>query len=341
MTIRSASGAYPVVFGACREAFAAAHGPYAVVTDANVHREWGACVPLGAAMYVAEPGEASKSLRVYQAILEWLADQGATRSTTLVAFGGGVVGDLAGFVAATYMRGIRLVQVPTTLLAMVDSSVGGKVGVDLPQGKNLAGAFYPPVRVVIATETLETLPERELANGAAEALKYGFILDGSLLDMIGDEPLRPGHPMLEPVIRRCISLKARVVEEDEHETTGRRSILNFGHTVGHALETVSGYGRMPHGEAVAIGMAVESSLGERLGVTPRGTAALVRGRLRSQRLPVDLPSGLDPAQLAAVMRHDKKATEAGLAFALLTGVGACKLVNGVGESELLAVLGDS
>lgn len=292
-------------------------------------------------VHAVEPGEGSKTLEVYSAALEWLAMKGATRQATIVALGGGVVGDLAGFVAATYMRGVRLIQVPTTLLAMVDSSVGGKVGLDLPQGKNLVGAFYPPQRVCVPLDTLDTLPDRELTNGAAEVVKYGFILDATLLDAIGGRQVRPGHPRLEEIVRRCIALKAQVVEQDEHETSGLRAILNYGHTIGHAIEAVLGYQHLLHGEAVSIGMAFEAALGERLGITPTGAARTVSDALARQGLPVSLPPGLDRGALLAAMRRDKKATHQGLAFALLTGVGACKLVTEVGESEVLAVLGDS
>lgn len=341
MTVRTSTGAYPIEFEPLASALRHAEGPAFIVSDRNVVRAWGHAVPTGMQTHVVEPGESAKSLVVYGAALEWLATHGATRATTIVALGGGVVGDLAGFLAATYMRGVRLLQVPTTLLAMVDSSVGGKVGLDLPLGKNLVGAFHPPQRVSVPLETLATLPDRELENGAAEVVKYGFILDATLLETIGDRKVRPGHPKLEEIVRRCIALKAQVVEQDEHETTGLRAILNFGHTIGHAIESVLGYQDLLHGEAIAIGMVAEASLGERLGITARGASALVRQTLQGQGLPVDLPEGLDRGALLAAMRRDKKATQNGLAFALLTGLGACKLVTGIGESDVLAVLGDS
>jgi 3-dehydroquinate synthase len=257
-----------------------------------------------------------------------------------VAFGGGVVGDLAGFLAATYLRGVPFIQVPTTLLAQVDSSVGGKVGIDLPEGKNLVGAFYPPTSVQIPLECLHTLPERELRNGSAEVLKYGLIQDAALWHEL-EEPLGVGTPRLETVVRRCIELKAEVVAEDELETTGRRAILNFGHTIGHALEHRYEYGTLLHGEAISVGMVAEARLGELLGMTPAGTAVAIAKRFEAWGLPTTDPALQEPDSLIDAMRGDKKAQDGRLAFSLLEGIGACKLVEQVDEQVVRRALAES
>ena len=200
--------------------------------------------------------EAAKRLASVEAIARGLIRAGAERHSTLVAVGGGVVGDVAGFVAATYLRGVRLVHVPTTLVAQVDSSIGGKTGVNLPEGKNLVGAFYPPRLVVADPDVLATLPHRQYRSGLYEVIKYGVIADPALFDFLGRHMLallRRDRAALEYVIPRCIRIKAQVVEEDEHEG-GARQILNFGHTLGHALETATAYRRFLHGEAVGCGM---------------------------------------------------------------------------------------
>jgi 3-dehydroquinate synthase len=216
---------------------------------------------------------------------------------------------------------------------MVDSSVGGKVAIDLPEGKNLAGAFWPPCEVRIPFDALDSLPERQRINGIAEVLKYGFIMDSPLLE----DPLND----LRTTVLRCVTLKAQIVEEDEHETNGRRAILNFGHTVGHAIERLTGYGPILHGEAIAVGMTVESVLGERLGITPSGTADMVRHTLRQYGLPTEHPVVRDIEPMLAAMRGDKKAVGGRLAFSLLTCVGDCKLVADVPEDDVRHVLESS
>ncbi len=338
MMIKHSHGEYPVTFGSMAEALSHIEGDSFVITDANVHEAWGALLPKGVPTHILPPGEETKSLASFERLLRWLANSGAKRRSTVVAFGGGVVGDLAGFVAASYMRGVRFVQVPTTLLAQVDSSVGGKVAVDLPEGKNLVGAFYPPAAVHVAVEALGTLPERQFLNGCGEVWKMGAILDEGLLQRLEREPLRLGAPDLAEVIRRSIELKAQVVEADEHETTGLRAILNFGHTVGHAVEQGLGFREMLHGEAVAVGMVVEARIGERLGVTPEGVASRLEAGLTAQGLPTRIPKGLEPRSLSKAMTRDKKALACGLPFSLLTGVGACKLVTDVNEDLVLDVL---
>ncbi len=282
---------------------------------------------------VVPAGEASKSLQSYSQVVEQILSLGIDRNTIIVALGGGVVGDLAGFVAATILRGVTFLQVPTTLLAMVDSSIGGKVGVDTPQGKNLVGAFKPADQVLICSEFLAQLPARQLTNGMAEVWKYGFIGDAPELNK-----LRAGQAPLTEIIFDCLDHKARVVEEDEFETSGLRATLNFGHTVGHAIEKVLGYETFLHGEAISIGMVAEARLGELLGITEAGTAEQVKNDLASAGLPVDWDGLRDFEPLIAAMRSDKKATGGKLAFSLLTRLGDCKLVRDVDDESVQAAL---
>ncbi|MEJ5171523.1 MAG: 3-dehydroquinate synthase [Fimbriimonadales bacterium] len=338
MEIRTRNGSYEVRLLDVDGAVAALPAGSVVVTDENVAALYGGRLPASVPCVAVQPGEGSKSLPVYQSVVERLLDLGADRGSTVVALGGGVVGDLAGFVAATYLRGVRLVQVPTSLVAMVDSSVGGKVGLDLPSGKNLIGAFYPPSEVLVPIDALATLPRRHLANGMAEVWKYAYILDRSLGELLESfEAIPEGEHMAE-VVARCICLKAEVVEQDELDRAGRRAILNFGHTVGHALEVLTGYGPLLHGEAVAIGMVAEAKLGERLGLTPSGMAERIREDLQRVGLPTTHELLRSTGELLRAMRRDKK-TEAGvLAFSLLIGYGSCQLVAGVSESDVECAL---
>lgn len=278
-------------------------------------------------------GEASKSMSTYVDVVQQILSLGIDRNTIIVALGGGVVGDLAGFVAATILRGVTFLQVPTTLLAMVDSSIGGKVGVDTPQGKNLVGAFKPADQVLICPEFLDQLPARQLTNGMAEVWKYGFIGNAPEL-----EKLRGGQAPLTEIIFDCLDHKARVVEEDEFETSGLRATLNYGHTVGHAIEKVLGYETFLHGEAISIGMVVEARLGELIGLTEPGTAAQVAEDLASAGLPITWDGLRDTEPLIAAMRSDKKATGGNLAFSLLTRLGDCKLVRDVDQESVRAAL---
>ncbi len=285
-------------------------------------------------------GERSKRWEVAGRLLRQMAQRALDRRCVVVALGGGVIGDLAGFVAACYLRGVRYVQIPTTLLAQVDSSVGGKTGVNLPEGKNLVGAFYQPSLVLIDTDTLQTLPDRHFRAGLAEIVKYGIIADESLWQVVRDEAshLRRAHSAhLESIIHRCCEIKAQVVAEDETEQ-GVRAILNFGHTLGHALEAVSGYGRLLHGEAVAIGMVFAALLGELRGVTPEGSSEQIAGVLRALGLPVSLPPHVEPDALLAVMARDKKARDAQIRFVLIERIGQARLPVVVNEKEVLQAL---
>jgi 3-dehydroquinate synthase len=272
-------------------------------------------------------GEPSKSLAVVQKCYDAMAKHRLERQSFVVALGGGVVGDLAGFVAATYLRGIPFVQVPTTLLAQVDSSVGGKVGVNLKAGKNLVGAFYQPRVVLCDLNTLRTLPKRELRAGLAEVIKYGIIYDAALFERLERElpaliDLKP--ELLADVVARCCEVKAAVVEQDETES-GLRQILNFGHTIGHAIEAVSGYGKYLHGEAIAIGQVAAARLSGALLNAP----ALDVERVRDLFVRAGLPTGIHLKQthmkrLIAAMRLDKKVSGGEIRFVLMERIGSVK-----------------
>lgn len=287
---------------------------------------------------VIPDGEKHKTLKTAASIHEKLSRIGAHRKSLLLAFGGGVVGDIAGFVAATYMRGIDYIQMPTTLLAQVDSSVGGKTGVDLPTGKNLVGAFYQPRAVIIQTVFLNTLPRRELLCGMAEVIKYGLIRDPQLFDLL----IRKHAEILglEPsisarVIYRCCQIKAEIVGQDEREA-GLRAILNFGHTYGHALEAVTGFGRILHGEAVAIGMVVAARLSHKLGASLRDLEPDVRRVLGLFGLPTDGPR-VAASRILSALRKDKKSTKNKVTFIILRDIGSVKCVP-VDPREILKCL---
>ena len=335
LTAHHRLGSYPIRFRSLRETIEGLPENRMIVTDQNVEVHYGSLWAKDDRVLSVPAGEPSKSVQQWSALQSGLSRLGANRLTTLVAFGGGVVGDLAGFVAATYMRGIPLIQVPTSLLAQVDSSVGGKVGIDIPEGKNLVGAFYPPVAVDICVESLATLPEREYRNGMAEVWKYGFILDAALVDRLERKEIGTTE-----TIRRCVELKRDVVEADEFETTGERAKLNFGHTVGHAIEAVAGYGTILHGEAISVGMVVEAALGEAIGLTAKGVRETVCQCLDSAGLPTTSVVLRDIEMLIASMRRDKKASAGKFAFSLLTKIGDCVLCPDVPESDIRAILAD-
>jgi len=282
---------------------------------------------------VLPPGEKSKCVRELARVWRDCIQAGCDRRSVIVALGGGVVGDLAGFAAASLLRGLPFVQVPTTLLAMADASVGGKTGINLPEGKNLVGAFHAPLAVVMDTEYLKTLPQRELRAGWAEVVKTAAILDRRFWSFVERDALRMsrGHP---PTVARAIEwsarLKASVVEKDEMES-GLRMVLNFGHTLAHAIEAVGRYGTLLHGEAVAIGMIFAARLGERLGRTPAGTAARLEEVLRVLGLPRRLPK-LPPSRLLQAMARDKKRGPRGLRWVLLKRLGTAEVVDGVPPS---------
>jgi 3-dehydroquinate synthase len=319
-----------------------------VVTDANVASRGAAVVSalagtgITATLAVVPPGEPSKSLDRAADLYDDLVRLRADRHTAVVALGGGVIGDLAGFVAATYARGLPLLMVPTTLLAMVDSAVGGKVGVNHPRAKNIIGAFHQPVGVWIDTDVLATLPPRQLRCGLAEVIKYGVILDPHFFSYLEDSAgaITSGDPAaLRQIVAHSCRLKADVVARDEREETGVRAILNFGHTVGHALESVAGYStRMYHGEAVAIGMAAEARLAERLGwIEPATTARLVT-LIERFGLPTAIPADLDPEAVFEAMGRDKKNQRGRIRFILPRSFGRVELTDEPGEADLRKLL---
>ena len=276
-------------------------------------------------------GEAYKTIATMQSILDRLVESGANRDTTVVALGGGVVGDIAGFAAACYMRGVAFMQVPTTLLAQVDSSVGGKTGVNHEQGKNLIGAFHQPRIVLIDTDTLATLPDRELRAGLAEVIKYGAICDAAFFDWLEDNMeglLARDADALAYAIRRSCELKAVVVAEDEREA-GRRAILNFGHTFGHAIERCQGYGDWLHGEAVAAGMIMAAQLS---GLAPADVERL-RALVAAAGLPVE-PPAIAPEDWMSAMGMDKKVQGKRLRFVLLDDIGTSRVSADYDEQRL-------
>jgi 3-dehydroquinate synthase len=296
---------------------------------------------LPASMVIVQSGEDTKSVQWVAELWDELADLPADRRTLVVAVGGGVIGDLAGFAAATYARGLPLLMVPTTLLAMVDSSVGGKTGINLPQGKNLVGAFHQPSGVWIAPEVLAGLPDEQYRSGLAEVVKYGVILDADFFAWLeaNVEPVNARDPAaVRHVIEHSCRLKASVTGSDEREETGDRAALNYGHTFGHAFEAVAGYGAWTHGAAVAAGMVCASRLAERLG---RVTADVTERQVNLLRA-FGLPTAPDPAwpadALIEHMRRDKKAVAGRLRFVLPTRLGHVELVDGVPEADVRAVL---
>ena len=267
--------------------------------------------------FVYPHGEQSKTAETYFALLNALAENGLTRADCIVALGGGVTGDLAGFAAATYQRGIAYVQMPTTLLAAVDSSVGGKTAIDLPAGKNLAGAFYQPRLVLCDDDTLNTLPDEVFTDGCAEVIKYGVIWSEALFETLK----QPIKPQIEDVIAQCVSIKRDVVEQDEFDT-GLRGILNFGHTIGHAVEKCSNFG-VSHGRAVAIGMALITKAAYLAGICEKDCAEEVYGILKQYGLPTQTEYPADA--LLSAMRSDKKRAGSSITLVLPEKIGQCRL----------------
>lgn len=297
----------------------------AILTDETVNRLYGDRAEKSlkeAGLYTCRfafpGGEDNKSLNTWGQMVEFLAENRLTRSDCVVALGGGIPGDLAGFAAACYLRGVACVQVPTTLLAMVDSSVGGKTGLNLEEGKNLAGAFHQPSLVLCDPDTLSTLPPETLADGAAESIKYGVLGDRELFDL-----LQGGRWMeqAEWVIERCVAAKAALVEEDEHDT-GSRQLLNLGHTFAHAIEKCSRFA-ISHGHAVAIGMVYAARLSRRLGLCTPDVESAIRLANQQNGLPVSAPYGAD--ELTAVALSDKKRMGDTMTFVLPSGIGVCGL----------------
>lgn len=321
-----------------------------VVADAAVAASHGKSVAASAAaagvdvhMLTIAAGESSKSIRVLGELWDDLARLAVDRGTHVVAVGGGVVGDLAGFAAATFARGLPVWHVPTTLVAQVDSAIGGKTGINLAGGKNLVGCFWQPRGVVADIDTLGTLPEREYKSGLAEVVKYGVILDPEFFAWLEDHAaslLARQGPELAYAVERSAALKAGVVEQDERETSGLRAVLNYGHTFAHAYETATGYGTLLHGEAVAIGMGRAARLAAALGRIESEVVERQDRLLARLELPIS-PAGLGPLEsdrLIEIMGRDKKATGGQLRFVLPTRIGHVELVDGVDKALVHQVL---
>ena len=317
----------------------------AVITDTNVGKKFAQAALKSLATSGFQPvlvtvaaGEKSKCLTVVEKCHDALAKHRLERKSFIVALGGGVVGDLAGFVAATYLRGIPFVQVPTTLLAQVDSSVGGKTGVNLKSGKNLVGAFYQPRLVLCDLDTLKTLPRREFVSGLAEVIKYGIIYDEILFSQLErslPKLLARDEKTLRDVVARCCEIKAEVVGQDETES-GLRAILNFGHTLGHAIENSSGYGKYLHGEAISIGQVAAAKLSQKVLGLPSGDVARIEKLLVQSSLPVKIKlSAAQRKKLFAAMLLDKKVSGGEVKFVLAEKIGRVKFGCRV-ASELMA-----
>jgi 3-dehydroquinate synthase len=326
-----------------------------VVTDENVARRHLDALRVAlrggeieCAVAILPPGEATKSFAMLEHVTSLMLDAGIERGDMIVAMGGGVMGDLAGFAAGILKRGVDYVQIPTTLLAQVDSSVGGKTAIDTPQGKNLIGLFHQPRLVLADTGVLDSLPSREMRAGLAEVLKYGLIEDAVFAEWVAANTqailTKPGAERRDAIVSSC-KMKARVVEADEHEA-GQRALLNLGHTFAHGIEAAAGYsGRVLHGEAVAVGCGLAFELSERLGLAPAGTAAKVRSWFAAAGLPAqlaDLPDlGATAEEFMAHMAQDKKARGGRIVFVLARGIGKAFLADDVDRQVIERMLNDA
>lgn len=336
-TVHHSGGSYPVAAGwgiidnlgeRLREL--GIRSPAYIITDENVMRHYARAAQwslqrsgIAAHCFIITPGEASKSFEMAQAIYQWLVGLRAERGQAIIAVGGGVVGDLAGFVAATFLRGVPFIQVPTSMAAMVDASIGGKVAVNLPQAKNMVGAFYQPQAVLADVRALSTLGKRELSEGWAEAIKHGLIMDSSLVDVFEEhaEALMNVQPEIcTEVIRRSMAIKAEVVSRDERETLGLRILLNYGHTIGHALEASTQYGQFMHGEGVSIGMMGAARMAREMGMIPQEVVERQRRLLDRFNLPVKA-SGIAVEDIRRAMSLDKKVQSGTNRWVMLEDVG--------------------
>lgn len=311
-----------------------------IVTDSNVGPLYAHAAQISlaksgiAAFIVTVPaGEASKCMSAVEDVCRQMLNCGLDRKSFLVALGGGVIGDLAGFAASIFLRGVPFIQVPTTVLSQVDSSVGGKTGVNTPEGKNLIGTFAQPSLVLADVETLKSLPPREYGEGFAEIIKHAAIRNAAMFEDIS--AVAAGKGDLAELIRQNVAIKARVVEEDEHETLGVRALLNFGHTIGHAIEASAGYGEMLHGEAIGLGMIAASAISSQItGLPPVGRAKIVN-LLKRFDLPIRLPDSMGAEVILGHMKHDKKFSEGKIRFVLLRALGDAFVSNDVTETHIV------
>ncbi|MBC2596456.1 3-dehydroquinate synthase [Ruficoccus amylovorans] len=358
LTVELGERSYPIIIASTRQEYREAirsteawTAGAAVIFDENTRQYLPDGMPEEIVYIGFEPGEQTKCFASLHRIMDEMAAGRIDRGGRVIALGGGVIGDLAGYAAASYLRGVDFYQVPTTLLAMVDSSVGGKTGINIAAGKNLVGAFWQPQAVFICTELLKTLPPREFAAGMAEVIKYGMLYDRALFDQLAglEQPLAWDHPALTGIIRRCCEIKAEIVKADEKETaaSGGRALLNLGHTFAHAIENVAGYGTYLHGEAVAIGLVLAAELSARLtddGAIgfdfDRADAEAVRKLVAANALPTSLkdPLGGQPApaldidKLMDAMRRDKKVRSGRLRFVAMEEIGRAVTVADVPEA---------
>ncbi len=313
-------------------------GKLAVITDTNVARLHGesvlAALPTDTTLIEVPAGEASKSMEMVARVCDQLTDAGLDRSSKVIALGGGVVGDLAGFCAAIYYRGIPYIQIPTTIVSQVDSSVGGKTGVNTRAGKNLLGTFHQPTEVLICTAFLDTLPDREFNEGFAEVIKHGIIRDASLIDAVC--PL--DRSQLPAIVARNVRIKAAIVAEDEHERSGTRALLNFGHTIGHAIESAAGYGILLHGEAISLGIVAACHLSRQKAGFTDGESARVIKALEYYHLPTRVQANISDDQILDAMRSDKKFQQGGIHFVLTPKLGEAFLSRDVTIDDITATL---
>ncbi len=354
--VRSATGPYPVYAGTgliedigamCRNAGLTSTAY--VISDSNVFYTHGRKVQMSLEAadipvhtFVVPAGETSKSVETLEACYQWLAEQRAERGHFIVAVGGGVIGDLAGFAAATFNRGLPVVQVPTSLAAMVDASIGGKTAINLSAGKNLVGAFYQPRMVLADAESLASLPERERAAGWSEAVKHGLILDADLFHTFEEHSkaiTNLEQPLTSDVVRRSMAVKADVVTRDERETLGLRILLNYGHTIGHGLETATEYGTLLHGEAVAIGMTAAVRISRGMGLIGDDVVLRQDKALKLYGLPTRMP-GADREAIRRAMSVDKKTTAGNIRWVLLEGIGCAVTRNDVPEELVQAAIAE-
>lgn len=309
----------------------------AVITDSNVAELYAPAIlkTLGAAGFeptlaVVPAGEQSKSMEHVESLCDQMISAGLDRKSFVVAFGGGVVGDLAGFVASVYYRGIPFAQIPTTIVAQVDSSVGGKTGVNATGGKNLIGTFHQPRVVLADTDTLQTLPAREFNEGMAEAIKHAIIRDAQLF--VDTAKLDRNH--MAHFIARNVAIKAAIVSADEHETTGERALLNFGHTIGHGIEAAAGYGRYLHGEAISLGMAAACFLSAKKAGLPGEEHERIIALLHQFHLPTKLPADISTGDIVAALKTDKKFSRGKIRFVLTSRIGSAFLSEDVTMSDI-------
>ncbi|MFC1548533.1 3-dehydroquinate synthase [Candidatus Omnitrophota bacterium] len=323
-------------------------GPVVVITDNVVKKKTGKLTrPVlkklsNEVIFISVPAtERSKSISVFQDTVQKISKKTKTHKPLVIALGGGVVGDLAGFVAASYRRGVPLIQIPTTLLAQVDSSVGGKVGVDLPEAKNLVGAFYQPTAVLMDPDFISTLPQRQVRNGMAEVIKYGIIKSASLFGYLEENMhklMSLDKKTLEKVIYECVKIKARVVEKDEFDRKDIRIALNFGHTLGHAIEAASAYSKMyNHGESIALGMLMASEIALKLDMIKRNDLERIKDLIKGARLPAHAKK-VSPKEIIKSHKYDKKFTKGGNRFVLPRKIGSVEVIEDIPELLIRTVL---